>query len=650
MDNHHLTGTVQSGGTEGVLPLGGATVTAYGATAGAPREIGTATSDRDGGFSIHPRDRATDSILYATARRDGHVLLATVIGPEIRGAITLNELTTVAAAFAMAQFTERSAIAGNAFGLRIAAGMSENLASAHTGGSSEVLLAPPNADQSNALRSTRALANLLAACVRQHPGAWDTLRRLATPPGGHPPDDTFQALVNIARHPAHNVDDIYRQARELEVYLPSLERRPDAWTLAVKVNDTGDRSPDHKRMFGGPANIAFDRNGNAWIANNVFQGTPNSGDFIVVLQPNGKPADGRKGTPKSPIVGGGLQGPGWGIDIDRKGHVWVGNFGWGPSSEIPAHGSVSEFDAAGRPLSVPTAYLGGTHRVQATEVDRRNNVWLASYGNDSVVVFPGGDPHAAFGYPQHLPGGVHPAPGSDPQPPGTCTFGIAIDPTEEETAWVTYGAGLGWPQANPGSVARFRIENGALKLLLHRQVGKALKSVAADSHGNAWIASSGDDTVYLMTREGHVTGFTGGGIIGPWGVFVDGDDDVWVGNFGTMGVTSDYTDACISKLAGVSSPSGRAVGEPLTPETGYTLHSAGSPVLLHDGRPLYEHGECFSPLMRMTSVTVDQAGNLWAVNNWKPRFGTDFPPKHGNPGGDGIVIFVGLAKPPREHR
>ena len=52
--------------------------------------------------------------------------------------------------------------------------------------------------------------------------------------------------------------------------------------------------------------------------------------------------------------------------------------------------------------------------------------------------------------------------------------------------------------------------------------------------------------------------------------------------------------------------------------------------------------------MRMTSVTIDAAGNVWAVNNWKPRFGTDFEPKHGNPGGDGIVIFVGLAKPPVE--
>jgi hypothetical protein len=89
------------------------------------------------------------------------------------------------------------------------------------------------------------------------------------------------------------------------------------------------------------------------------------------------------------------------------------------------------------------------------------------------------------------------------------------------------------------------------------------------------------------------------------------------------------------------------MGAAITPDSGYTLPSAGEPVTLWDGSNLYRDGTpCYSPLMRMTSVTIDQAGNIWAVNNWKPRFGTDFEPGHGNPGGDGIVIFVGLAKPP----
>ena len=56
-------------------------------------------------------------------------------------------------------------ISGNSFGLQIAAGMNDNIVASATGQSSSVLLNSPNADQTNSLRSTRSLANLLAACV-----------------------------------------------------------------------------------------------------------------------------------------------------------------------------------------------------------------------------------------------------------------------------------------------------------------------------------------------------------------------------------------------------------------------------------------------------------------------------------------------------
>jgi len=147
----------------------------------------------------------------------------------------------------------------------------------------------------------------------------------------------------------------------------------------------------------------------------------------------------------------------------------------------------------------------------------------------------------------------------------------------------------------------------------------------------------------------------GGGISGPWSVTVDGDDNVWVANFGPMKPGSVYgsddpngVKAAVSKLAGVKGPPGTQPGDYLSPkDTGYTLPSAGSQVLLN-GEPLYGPNgpACFSPLMRQTNVLIDQAGNLWALNNWKPRFDVDIAPVVGNPGGDGVVIFVGLAKPP----
>ncbi len=50
----------------------------------------------------------------------------------------------------------------------------------------------------------------------------------------------------------------------------------------------------------------------------------------------------------------------------------------------------------------------------------------------------------------------------------------------------------------------------------------------------------------------------------------------------------------------------------------------------------------FQPIMRLTSTNIDGAGNLWCMNNWKPSALVDVKD---NPGGDGVVIFLGIAEP-----
>jgi hypothetical protein len=635
MENNQLTGTVYFGGQA----RGYANVLIYEVSTDRLARVGSTATAGDGTFSCIPSSSTTDGVFYALAYPIGgnEVLLATIIGPAIQGSIVINELTTVAAAFSMAQFINNITIWGDDFGLRIAWGMNDNLVNVRTGAPSEVLNNSPNGDETNSLRSTRALANLLAACAQQQSGATDTLLALTTPPYGTAPLNTFQALANITLNPANNVADIYTQSKVLELYTPALERQPDAWTLAVKVNVAGFDQSGDPVPFGGPANLVFDQNGYAWVANNVFQGTPNSGNYIVALKPNGMPADGLDSMPKSPVTGGGILGPGFGIDIDRNGNIWVGNFGWGGAEYQPSpegSGSVSQLNANGQPISGDEGYQGGTYRVQGMAVDRKNNIWFASYENNSVVVFPNGD-------------ATHPLPPfseSDRSRP----FGIAI--ARDGSAWVTNSGGL-W-EGSLSSLSKYAIQDGQLVPQFPTfEVGHALKGLAVDSLGNAWVASGGDNAVYLFSPEGEQLGtFGGGGINAPWGATLDGDDNVWVANFGPMTPGNVFTTSAVSKLAGSNPetrPHGLKTGDPISPQCGYTLPTGGSEVLLPNGQGLYGAGgsKCFNPLMRMTNCVIDQAGNVWAMNNWKPDISVDFG---GNPGGDGIVIFVGLARPPKK--
>ena len=106
-----------------------------------------------------------------------------------------------------------------------------------------------------------------------------------------------------------------------------------------------------------------------------------------------------------------------------------------------------------------------------------------------------------------------------------------------------------------------------IQTLFQVPVGKALKGLSVDSLGNAWLASQGDSKVYAVSPDGTILGgFQGGGVDGPWGVTVDGEDHVWVANFGPL--DGKPYSARISKLAGANPetrPPGRLLGDPISP-------------------------------------------------------------------------------------
>lgn len=398
--------------------------------------------------------------------------------------------------------------------------------------------------------------------------------------------------------------------------------RLDAFTVAVKVNATGKKNAQGEELcpFGGTGNLVFDPRGYAWITNNVVQGETVSASCFAVLKPDGSPADGSDGTPVSPLTGGGVLGQGFGITRDPSGNIWAGNFGWGG---VNPNGSVSKFSSRGKALSPSSGYVSTLDRVQGTTSDQQGNIWMASYYGDSVHIFPKGNPFAS--YPVFEDENTNP-------------FHIVVD--DKGAGWVSY--------TGTSALSKFSFTKRGLVKQFTVPIGTAAnpKGIAVDVAGNVWATAGAESKVYAYDTNGNlIGGYNGGGVTGPWGVSSDSKGNIWVANFGP----SEQLDLKyrLTQLCGVTSkncPPGLGVGDPISPETGYTLPSAGDPVLLASGQPLYDPLTplSYKPLMRATATQIDMAGNVWVTNNWKPSGLNDIIT---NPGGDGMVIFVGLAAP-----
>src|SRR5439155_9755480 len=150
-NSRSLGGVVQTGGTDSSQPLPNVQVALFEATTGQPTMLGQATTDGSGQFSIRYTRSTSRSIFFVKAEIGEGVQFITVLGPNLPTSVTLNELTTVAASYSMSQFLRSGVISGSSFGLQIAAGMNDNIATVSICKSSPVLLSSPNAAQTNSL-------------------------------------------------------------------------------------------------------------------------------------------------------------------------------------------------------------------------------------------------------------------------------------------------------------------------------------------------------------------------------------------------------------------------------------------------------------------------------------------------------------------
>ena len=647
-----------------------ATACFYGVSDQTPRELGvtsvdstdfTVDLDADGYTYLYVLLRVDD--YNGTSSPTGNILLLSVFLNDDTN-VSIGERETIANIFCFSRFTYLASggtvsIVASDRDMGIMYGMRNNFI-AVDGSLSDVISGSPNGMETNSYSMFNFLANLLYYCIVD-PTVYNGFMSLSSS-SGSVSDNTIEAFHYMTLNPWNQAQAIYDLISGLDpIYTPwlpgmyteqQLERwspLPNQWTLTIKVHDSGARN----FLISGPGYIAFDENDRLWITNNVTQGSPNSSMFCVVLNPDGSPAD------FSPVFGGGLQGGGFGVAAQGTGERMIlGNYGWGPKQYNPQSGSISVIASDGSLVSPSEGYTPGLSRVQGIMYDSGGNLWITSWGsqepmapsNETIYDFP--DVDSAIVVYLNFDGSRAPEPGEvltyafDTTSPFNGTFDVAFDGAGN--AFVANAGGKSPDkQITCSSVYKLRINlddpnNPYIEKLASwtSDTYEALRQISVDSDGNVYVASVGGGCIVKFDNDlGNETRITES-IGKPWGVSFGTDGTMYVANFFALheappaeGEGDVRGTFCMTIFPKNSD----------TPLGIMNLPTGGSPVMLANGYGIYGGTPpCYQPLSRITGSVIDRVGNLWAVNNWKPSAYLDFTE---NPGGDGLVAFVGVAAP-----
>jgi streptogramin lyase len=514
---------------------------------------GVVMTDQNGDFTLSPNNtplysctNATQVYVVATGGTNGYGTTlnsalslmaplgscAALYANAATTFIQINEVTTVAAVYALAPFMSSYANVGasgsNPTGLVNAVANFNTLANLSTGNAGGASL-PSGATVPVAEINT--LADIIAGCVNSAGIGSSACSTLQTATGA---SDTIGMALAIAQSPSlSKYTALYSQATAQSPFQPtlSLTGAPNDWTISINYTGGGTLSA--------PSGIAIDSTGDVWVTNA-------SSNVLVELASNAATA--------ATFTGGGMLGA-KGLAIDKNNNVWVAN---------PANSSVIKFTSASS-YATATPYTGGSLSGPVSiAIDSGNNAWVANLNGTSVTQISSGGTLASFtgSGSINLPSGVAidstgnvwvanygnsnvvkltnagaamaGSPFSDIALQGPSS--IAIDSSGD--VWMP-GATTG--AAVAGAVSSFTNAGVASTSSPYMGGGLLNSSAVATSGTTAWVVNqkSGSGLSQIVYGQSLPTSPAAGlgGMSSPTAVAVDPSGDVWTANSGDNSVT-----------------------------------------------------------------------------------------------------------------
>jgi hypothetical protein len=361
----------------GIAPIVGANIslmaagiTGYGS---APTVLSSTTTGPNGSFTLPTHTCATpDSLVYiqATGGNPGSfaansaINLIAIIGNCSAATssvhVNVNEATTIAAAYALAQFasvttahTYIGTSSTNVIGLNNAAGPAATLVNTTTG-----LANTTNTTAGLVLPTAvvNSLADALAACTNStgtSSTACTTLFK-ATTVNGVPPTDTLQVAFNIALHPASNVSTLLGLVTSTSPFQPTITSTTPPTDLTVAIGYNGSGISTY-----GAIDVSIDAVGNAWIS--TFNTTPTLTGLIEIT-PTGQYSAGPTG------YGTNVLAPSVGLNIDQQGIIWVNSTNGNALIGFNPNGSVY-------------TNITGVNNPNGQAIDSSGDIWTDAGGN-----------------------------------------------------------------------------------------------------------------------------------------------------------------------------------------------------------------------------------------------------------------------------